>query len=88
MDTSSIISSFINANSCLESKVRELTKRNEELEKKIKRYELLAFRTEYFAAEVRTKQRILKNIKDIVTNLNDDLNGSNLNLSIKSVEIS
>ena len=56
-------------------------------EKKIKRYELLAFRTEYFAAEVRTKQRILKNIKDIVTNLNDDLNGSNLNLSIKSVEI-
>ena len=87
MDTSSIITSFINANSRLESKLRELTIRNEELEKKIKKYELSAFRTEYFSSEVRTKQRILKNIRDIFSNINEDFCQSKVNLSIKSVQI-
>ena len=86
-ETSQVVSSLINANSFLESKLRELKLRNDELEKKIQKYELKSFKTDYFSAETRTRQRIFKNIKDIITNLNEDLNRTNLDLTIKYVQI-
>ena len=71
-ETSQVVTSLINANSVLESKLRELKLRNDELEKKIQKYELKSFKTDYFSAETRTRQRIFKNIKEIIINLNDN----------------